>query len=286
MIVKKNLHLFVDVIIVNNLIVLICFFFAYFYNLGRICGLLFCNRCCSYEPQAKLAGFNESNIRLCSYCSSTLLKLPNSISTSNPSSNSQHILSTSQIDSNPQQQQQQQLQNQQYSQDLMLADSTFNSDHFSLSKNSNDHLLLNVNNDQTTNSNEENLIDSDSNFKNSSQQQQSSSSSLSSQQRTNTNFNLKSLFNEIFRTSQGLQMQKQRQFFRTIECIPGKDIIDWLIKNQRASILSEAKLICQCFINESYLEPVILPPTSFIEFKPDQTLYRIGKVNLCLFCYT
>ncbi len=252
-----------------NLINSLKFHFILFYYLGRICGLLFCNRCCSYEPQVKLAGYSESNIRLCSYCSSTLLKLPKTTSIPAASSNPQYPLSTSQIDHNQQQQQQQ--QSQQYSQDLNSSDSTYNSDHFSLSKTSNDHLLLNVNNDQTSNSNEENLTNPELNPKHSQQQQ--------SQQRSNTNFNLKSLFNEIFRTSQGLQMQKQRQFFRTIECVTGKDIVDWLIKNQRATILSEAKLLCQCFLNELYLEPVILPQTSFIEFKPDQTLYKLGKVK-------
>ncbi|CAF5209801.1 unnamed protein product, partial [Rotaria magnacalcarata] len=75
-------------------------------------------------------------------------------------------------------------------------------------------------------------------------------------------------------------MQKQRNFFRAIECVPGKDIVDWLLKNQRASVLSEAKLLCQCFINETYLEPVVLPQTSFIEFKPDHTLYKLGKRGL------
>ncbi|CAF0908269.1 unnamed protein product [Rotaria sp. Silwood1] len=240
----------------------------------RICGLLFCNRCCSYEPQAKLAGYSESNIRLCSYCSSTLLKLPkpNSMSStttptssSSSSSNQQYLLSIAQID----QEQQQQLQT--YSQDINASDNAFNADHFSLSKSSSDPLLLHVVNEQTSNSTEQNLTNSEISQKNSQQQ---------SQQRTNTNFNLKSLFNEIFRTSQGLQMQKQRYRLRTIECVPGKDIVDWLIKNQRASILSEAKLLCQCFINELYLEPVALPQTSFIEFKPDQTLYKLGKRGL------
>jgi hypothetical protein len=80
-------------------------------------------------------------------------------------------------------------------------------------------------------------------------------------------------------------MQKQRYIFRTIECITGKEIVDWLIKNQRATILSEAKLLCQCFLNESYLEPVILPQTSFIEFKPDQTLYKFGKVKFRTFIF-
>jgi hypothetical protein len=78
-------------------------------------------------------------------------------------------------------------------------------------------------------------------------------------------------------------MQKQRYFFRTIECIPGKDIVDWLMKNQRATILSEAKLLCQCFLNELYLEPVVVPQTPFIEFKPDQTLYKLGKVQFSIF---
>jgi hypothetical protein len=74
-------------------------------------------------------------------------------------------------------------------------------------------------------------------------------------------------------------MQKQRIRFRIVECVTGKDIVDWLIKNQRATVVSEAKLLCQCFLNESYLEPVIAPQTSFIEFKPDQTFYKLGKVN-------
>ncbi|CAF2598817.1 unnamed protein product [Rotaria sp. Silwood2] len=249
----------------------------------RICGLLFCNRCCSYEPQAKLAGYSESNIRLCSYCSSTLLKLqkPNAMSTtittttssssssSTSSSNQQYLLSIAQIDQEQQQQQQQQLKP--YSQDLNTSDSAFNADHFSLSKSSSDPLLLHVDNEQTSNSTEQILTNSELSPNNSQQQ---------SQQRTNSNFNLKSLFNEIFRTSQGLQMQKQRYRFRTIECVFGKDIVDWLIKNQRASLLSEAKLLCQCFINETYLEPVVLPQTSFIEFKSDQTLYKLGKRGL------
>jgi hypothetical protein len=74
-------------------------------------------------------------------------------------------------------------------------------------------------------------------------------------------------------------MQKQRYYLRTIECVTGKDIVDWLIKNQRATVLSEAKLLCQCFLNELYLEPVAAPATSFIEFKSDQTLYKLGKVS-------
>ncbi|CAF3552282.1 unnamed protein product [Rotaria socialis] len=250
----------------------------------RICGLLFCSRCCSYEPQAKLAGYSESNIRLCSYCSSTLLKLPKpnamttttttmttttaSSSSSSSSSNPQYRLLIAPSD---QEQQQQQQQSQTYTQEGNSSDSTFNADHFSLSKTSSAALLLSVDNEQTTNSSEQNSSNSDLSQKNSQQQ---------SQQRTNTNFSLKSLFNEIFRTSQGLQMQKQRNFFRAIECVPGKDIVDWLLKNQRASVLSEAKLLCQCFINETYLEPVVLPQTSFIEFKPDHTLYKLGKRGL------
>ncbi|UJR27111.1 hypothetical protein I4U23_008410 [Adineta vaga] len=75
-------------------------------------------------------------------------------------------------------------------------------------------------------------------------------------------------------------MQKQWIRFRTIECVAGKEIIDWLMKNQRAAVASEAKLLCQCFLNELYLEPVVLPQTSFIEFKGDQTLYKLGKHGL------
>jgi len=80
-------------------------------------------------------------------------------------------------------------------------------------------------------------------------------------------------------------MQKQRYYLRTIECVTGKDIVDWLIKNQRATVLSEAKLLCQCFLNELYLEPVVVPATSFIEFKSDQTLYKLGKVNFEKFLF-
>lgn len=231
--------------------------------LGRICGLLFCNRCCSYEPQVKLAGYSESNIRLCSYCSSTLLKLPKTTSAPTTSTNPQYLLSTS-INDHSQQQQIQQL-----SQDINTSDNTFNSDHFSLSKTSNDY----INNDSTLNTSEQILANTEMNLKTSQQQQQQQQS----QQRTN--FNLKSLFNEIFHTQHGLQMQSKRVFIRSVECVSGKDIVDWLIKNQRATILSEAKLLCQCFINESYLEPVVTPSTSFIEFKPDQTLYKFGKVK-------
>lgn len=163
------------------------------------------------------------------------------------------------------------------SQDLNSSDVLCNSDHFSLSQISNDHLLLNVDGDQTTNSSEQNLTKSELNSKHPQSQTQQS------QPRANTNFNLKSLFNELFRTSQGLQMQKQRPRFRTIECITGKEIVDWLIKNQRATMLSEAKLLCQCFLNESYLEPVASSQTSFVEFKPDQTLYKFGKVIFTTF---
>lgn len=184
------------------------------------------------------------------------------------SSNQQNLLSLSQKDFEQQQQQQQQLQT--YSQEINSSDSSFNTDHFSLSKTSSAPLLLAADNEQTSNRGEESLTNSELNQKTSQSQ---------SQQRTNSNFNLKSLFNEIFRTSQGLQMQKQRYFLRTIECVPGKDIVDWLIKNQRATVVSEAKLLCQCFINESYLEPVVVPQTPFIEFKSDQTLYKLGKVK-------
>lgn len=245
----------------------------------RICGLLFCNRCCSYEPQAKLAGYGESNIRLCSYCSSTLLKLPkptaipaitSNVSSSASTSASVSTGATPQIDHNPQQTIQQ--TNASYSQDLLSADTTFNSDHFSLSKTSNDHLLLNVDTEATVPTADNNLLNSDLNSQHSQQ--------LPSQQRTNTNFNLKALFIDLFRSPQGLQMQKQRVRFRTIECITGKEIVDWLMKNQRASVQTEAKLLGQCFLNETYLEPVIQPQTSFVEFKPDQTFYKFGKRGL------
>lgn len=76
-----------------------------------------------------------------------------------------------------------------------------------------------------------------------------------------------------------MRKQRFRLSISTIECISGKEIVDWLLKHQRASVLTEAKLFCQCFLNETYLEPVVLPGTSFIEFKPDQTLYKFGKVN-------
>lgn len=168
-------------------------------------------------------------------------------------------------------QEQQQQQSQAYNPELNSSDSTFNADHFSLSKTSSAPLLLNVDNEQSTNSSEQNISSSDLSQKSSQQQ---------SQQRTNSNFSLKSLFNEIFRTSQGIQMQKKSYFLKTFECVQGKDIVDWLLKNQRASVLSEAKLLCQCFINESYIEPVVTPKTSFVEFQSDQTLYKIGKVGL------
>ena len=238
-------------------------------RLGRICGLLFCNRCCSYEPQAKLAGFTESNIRLCSYCSSTLLKIPKP-STMATTANQSYLLSSSSTAS-AQMDPQQHAQSQLSVQDSTLADTSFNSDHFSLSKSPNDRSLGNVDNEQTNNSNAQHLTDTDSTLK--------SAQPSSSQQRSNNNFNLKTLFNELFRTSQGLQMQKQRHRLRTIECISGREIVDWLLKHQRASVLSEAKLLCQCFVNETYLEPVVLPQTSFVEFKPDQTLYKFGKVK-------
>lgn len=239
--------------------------------LGRICGLLFCNRCCSYEPQAKLAGFSESNIRLCAYCSSTLLKLPKP--TSLPAATSSippYLLSTSQTD-HPQQVPQ---QGQPYSQEILSPDGAFNADHFSLSKPSHDSLLLTVDSEPAQNSTEDTLTNADTDSKTSPQGP--------SQQRKSNNFNLKSLFNELFRTSHGLQMRKQRHRFSIIECISGKEIVEWLIKHQRASVLTEAKLFCQCFLNETYLEPVVSPGTSFVEFKPDQTLYKFGKVKSLL----
>lgn len=154
---------------------------------------------------------------------------------------------------------------------MLSADTTFNSDHFSLSKSSNDPLSLNVDSETPVSTNDENLLNSNLNSQHSQQ--------LPPQQRTNTNFNLKTLFIDLFRSPQGLQMQKQRVRFRIIECITGKEIIDWLMKNQRASVQTEAKLLGQCFLNETYLEPVIQPQTSFVEFKPDQTLYKFGKVT-------
>ena len=83
----------------------------------------------------------------------------------------------------------------------------------------------------------------------------------------------------MFRTSQGLQMQKKSGLFRKIECIRGKEITDWLLKHQRATVLSEAKMICQCFLHEKYLEPVVVRSTTFVEFQPDETLYKLGKVS-------
>ena len=162
---------------------------------------------------------------------------------------------------------------------MNLSDSAFNSDHFSLSKSSHDHALLNADNEQPSSVHEQNLANADTEatpLQIARQQQQQPSS----QPKTYANFNLKSLFNEQFRSSQGLQMQKQRSLFRVIECISGKEIVDWLIKHQRAAVQSEAKLLGQCFVNESYLEPVVLPPTSFVEFKCDQTLYKLGKRGL------
>ena len=270
-IVKRNSLRFVDAIIVGDTHTreTSAFIGSFSVRLGRICGLLFCSRCCVYEPQAKLAGFSESNIRLCSYCSSTLLKIPKPTTVATTTNQSYHLSSSStasaQID--PQQHSQSPLD----VQDPTLSDAAFNSDHFSLSKSSNDRLLVNVDNEQTNNTNEQNLTDADSTSK--------STQPSSLQQRANSNFNLKTLFNELFRTSQGLQMQKQRHRLRTIECIQGKEIVDWLMKHQRATVLSEAKLLCQCFVNETYLEPVVMPQTSFVEFKPDQTLYKLGKVN-------
>ena len=214
----------------------------------------------------KLAGFSESNIRLCAYCSSTLTKLPTTAALPTATASQPYLSSASAVD--PQQQQQQQ---QQQSQDLSASDSTFNPDHFSLSKNSSDRLFANVDHEHPTSTNEQTLTDPDPNEKRSPQQSQS---------RTTSNFNLKTLFNEIFRTSQGLQMQKQRHRLRVIECVTGRDIVDWLMKNQRATVLSEAKLLCQCLVNETYLEPVVLPQTSFVEFKGDQTLYKLGKVGV------
>ena len=187
--------------------------------------------------------------------------------TSSSSSTPAYLLSTSQTD-HPQQAQQ---QGQSYSQEIPSNDGSFNADHFSLSKPSHDSLLLTVDPEQANNSTEETLTNAESDSKTSPQVQ--------SQQRKPTNFNLKSLFNELFRTSQGLQMQKQRYRLRTIECITGKEIVDWLMKHQRATVPSEAKLLGQCLLNETYLEPVVLPGTSFIEFKSDQTLYKFGKVN-------
>lgn len=199
-----------------------------------------------------------------------MLKLPKP--TSLPATTSSipaYLLSNSQTE-HPQQVQQ---QGQSYSQEISLNDGAFNADHFSLSKPSHESLLLTVDPEQSNNSAEDTLTTGESDSK--------SSPQVQSKQRQSTNFNLKSLFNELFRTSQGLQMQKQRYRLRTIECITGKDIVDWLMKHQRATVLSEAKLLCQCLINETYIEPVTLPGTSFIEFKADQTLYKFGKVISC-----
>lgn len=173
---------------------------------------------------------------------------------------------------------QQQQQNHLSPSQLLPTDSTplessFNPDHFSLSKISS---VINVDPEQTVIGDDATISSTDGHSK---AMSTSSSSSSLSQNRSNNSFNLKALFNELFRTPQGLQMQKQRYRLRTIDCLSGKDIVDWLLKHQRASVLSEAKLLCQCFINETYLEPVVLPGTSFIEFKPDQTLYKFGKVK-------
>ena len=78
---------------------------------------------------------------------------------------------------------------QQYSGDINSSTSVFNLGRFSLSQISNNYLLLNVDNEQ----NVTNLINwNQKHF----------------QQHTNTNFYLKSLFNEIFRMLQGLQTKK------------------------------------------------------------------------------
>lgn len=242
-------------------------FFNHSYSLGRICGLIFCNRCCSFEPQAKLAGFTETNIRLCAYCASKLAKSSKDNVTTT-STNLPYISTSSQID---QQGHNNLLQASMRDSSSNISDTKLNTDHFSLSKPSSDFLSNDVDAEQSSALNESSSNDTDTEGK--------AAVINNVQQRTKPNFNLKSLFSDMFRTPQGLTMRKERRLFRTTECVQGKELIDWLIKNQRATLLSEAKLFCQCFVNENYIEPVNQPTTTFVEFKCDDTLYKFGKVS-------
>ncbi|XP_035827768.1 1-phosphatidylinositol 3-phosphate 5-kinase [Aplysia californica] len=89
---------------------------------------------------------------------------------------------------------------------------------------------------------------------------------------------LRELWRQICDTELGVETQTLRIRLRTHQnCIVGKELVDWLLKNDRAATRDQAMAIGQALIYAGYLESV---GNQIPVFRDDFTLYRPGETSM------
>ncbi|XP_021352266.1 1-phosphatidylinositol 3-phosphate 5-kinase-like isoform X3 [Mizuhopecten yessoensis] len=222
----------------------------------RICGQIFCSKCCNQELPGKIIGY-KGGIRVCTYCGKVAMSaLQNEPSTGDLRVEREDLRLSMEYT---------------YSGGLMGANSIWGSSkkqgaankargHLSMtsSTTSLDQMAPFDLTPQTDYQNFENLYMDRKFFEDSTQ--------------------LRDLWKHISDLDKGVEMQSHRIRLRTYhKCIVGNKLVDWLIKNDRAVRRVQAVVIGQALLNAGYLEPA--SGQQPLVFQDDFTLYKPSETS-------
>lgn len=234
----------------------------------RICGQIFCSRCCNQELPGKIIGF-KGGIRVCEYCCKVVLRYAQqSVSTGEVKVFKEEIarnMSSSQLDS------------------IETGSGSFEFGLWSpVSKRRpmvKEELTLPQ---QRSLSSPDTMAagtaDKSAPFDLTPQSEFASQECLLSETKilTQDSVQLRILWNQLQDPDRGVEMQAHRVRLRTHQnCMQGRDLVDWLIRNDKGVKREQAVAIGQALMFVGYIEPI---GNQLPIFRDDFTLYKPGDM--------
>ncbi|XP_070187506.1 1-phosphatidylinositol 3-phosphate 5-kinase-like isoform X2 [Littorina saxatilis] len=228
----------------------------------RICGQIFCSKCCNQELPGKIIGY-KGGIRVCDYCCKVVLRYAQqSVSTGEVKVFRDEIrnMSSGQLD---------------------IESGSFEfgmwspiAKRRSLTK---EDLILPQQRSSSSPDMPGPVTDKSAPFDLTPQSEFSSQESLLIESRilTQDSLQLRKLWRQLQETDTGVEMQSHRIRLRTHQnCIVGRDLVDWLMQNDRAVKREQAVAIGQALMYAGFVEPI---GNQLPIFRDDFTLYRPGE---------
>ncbi|XP_076460083.1 1-phosphatidylinositol 3-phosphate 5-kinase-like isoform X2 [Babylonia areolata] len=228
----------------------------------RICGQIFCSKCCNQELPGKIIGY-KGGIRVCDYCCKVVQRYTHqSVSTGEVKVLRDEIrnMSSGQLD---------------------MESGSFEYGMWSpvtkrrpLAK---EDLTLPQQRSSTSPEMTSSGTEKSAPFDLTPQSEFSSQESLLMETRllTQDSLQLRALWRQVLEADTGLEMQTHRVRLRTHQnCIVGRELVDWLIRNDKAVKREQAVAIGQALMFGGYIETI---GNQLPVFKDDFSLYKPGE---------
>ncbi|KAK7498566.1 hypothetical protein BaRGS_00010226 [Batillaria attramentaria] len=226
----------------------------------RICGQIFCSKCCNQELPGKIIGY-KGGIRVCDYCCKVVLRYAQqSVSTGEVKVFRDDIRTMSAL----------QLDSESGSFDFGLWSPL--AKRRSLSKED-----LTLQHQRFVELQGTDCFNKSAPFDLTPQSEFSSQESFLNETRilTQDSVQLRALWRQIQEADTGVEMQSHRVRLRTHQnCIVGRDLVDWFLRSDKEVKREQAVAIGQALIYAGYIEPI---GNQLPIFRDDFTLYKPGE---------